>query len=53
MDTLEPSVLFEIGYAIAKGKTVYSIDPIAEYSVMGLVEKTITPELLIERVLSH
>ena len=45
-----PSVLFEIGYAIAKGKTVYSLEPIQEYSVMGLLEKTMTPEDLAEAV---
>lgn len=46
-----PSVLFEIGYAIAKGKTVYSLEPIQEYSVMSLVEKTITPEALVRTIL--
>ncbi len=39
-----PSVLFEIGYAIAKGKLVYSLEPIAEYAVMGLIEKTMNLE---------
>lgn len=47
-----PSVLFEIGYAIAKGKDVYSLDPIQEYSVMGLIEKTMTPEALAKSLLN-
>jgi nucleoside 2-deoxyribosyltransferase len=46
-----PSVLFEIGYAIAKGKTVYSLDLIQEYSVMGLVEKIMTPDVLVRTLL--
>ena len=47
-----PSVLFEIGYAIAKGKAVISLDPLQEYAVMGLVEKTMTPEDLAKSILS-
>lgn len=41
-----PSVLFEIGYAVAKRKLVFSLEPISEYAVMGLVEKTMSPEYL-------
>jgi nucleoside 2-deoxyribosyltransferase len=41
-----PSVLFEIGYAVAKRKLVFSLEPISEYAVMSLVEKTMTPENL-------
>jgi nucleoside 2-deoxyribosyltransferase len=48
-----PSVLFEIGYAIAKGKEVYSLEPIQDYCIMGLVEKTITPEALAKLLASH
>ncbi len=40
------SVLFEIGYAIAKGKIIYSLEPIEEYAVMGLIKQTITPRVL-------
>ena len=46
-----PSVLFEIGYAVAKGKVVYSLEPIQEYSVMSLIEKTMTPEILVRTLL--
>ncbi len=46
-----PSVLFEIGYAIAKGKDVILLEPIQEYAVMGLVERTMKPQQLAKLVI--
>jgi hypothetical protein len=42
------SVLFEIGYAFAKGKLVYSLEPIQDYAIMGLIKGTATPEALMQ-----
>jgi hypothetical protein len=40
------SVLFEIGYAFAKGKEVYSLEPIQDYAIMGLIKQTVSPDVL-------
>jgi hypothetical protein len=41
------SVILEIGYAFAKGKLIYSLEPIQDFVVMGLVQGTATPEDLV------
>jgi nucleoside 2-deoxyribosyltransferase len=42
------SVVFEMGYAFAKGKAVYSLEPIGDFAVMSLVQRTISPEDLVK-----
>lgn len=41
------SVLFEIGYALARGKDVYSLEPIQDYAIMGLIKRAVTPDALV------
>jgi nucleoside 2-deoxyribosyltransferase len=38
------SVLFEIGYAFAKEKLIFSMEPIQDHAIRGLVKRTATPE---------
>jgi len=42
------SVIFEMGYACAKGKIIYSLEPIEDFVVMSLVQQTISPEDLVK-----
>lgn len=41
------SVLFEIGYALAKGKEVYTLEPIQDYAIMGLIKRTVSTDILV------
>ena len=41
------SVIFELGYACAKGKIIYTLEPIEDFAVMSLVRQTISPEDLV------
>ena len=42
------SVTLEIGYAYAKGKIIYSQEPVEDLNVMSLIRKAISPEELVE-----
>ena len=44
------SVTLEIGYTYAKRKPLYALEPIAEYTVMGLIDSILTPTELIQLV---
>jgi nucleoside 2-deoxyribosyltransferase len=44
------SVTLEIGYAYAKKKPLYAMEPIAEYTVMGLIDRILTPAALIQLI---
>ena len=41
------SVTFEIGYAYAKGKLIYSQEPIEDFAVMSLINKVMSLEDLL------
>jgi nucleoside 2-deoxyribosyltransferase len=42
------SVTLEIGYTYAMKKPLYAMEPIAEYTVMGLINRILSPSELIQ-----
>jgi nucleoside 2-deoxyribosyltransferase len=44
------SVTLEIGYTYAKNKPLYAMEPITEYTVMGLIDRILTPAELVQVV---
>ena len=38
------SVLFEVGYAFAKGKVIFFQEPVQDFAIMGLVQRIATTE---------
>lgn len=42
------SVTLEIGYAYAKEKTIYSLEPVKDFTVMSIIRQAISPEELID-----
>ncbi|MHA1908042.1 MAG: hypothetical protein ACW98Y_12155 [Candidatus Thorarchaeota archaeon] len=45
------SVTLEIGYTYALKKPLYAMEPIKEYTVMGLIERIISPTELLQEIL--
>lgn len=47
------SVSLDIGYALAKGKEVYSLRPIGDPPIANLINKSLSVEELTAKILSH
>ena len=45
-----PSVTFEIGYAFGKGKPIFASEPLADFTLMSLIEGVLRPEDLRSRL---
>ncbi|MDF1540293.1 MAG: SH3 domain-containing protein [Candidatus Thorarchaeota archaeon] len=45
------SVTLEIGYTYAMKKPIFAMEPIKEYTVMGLVNRVLSPEKLVQELL--
>ena len=47
------SVTLEIGYAYAKKKPLFAMEPIAEYTVLGLIDRVLSPVELVQEILKN
>ena len=44
------SVTLEIGYSYALKKRIFALEPVKEYTVLGLIDKILTPSELIQEI---